>query len=249
METPEMGAMINSGQLIANSRLIPTPHKGAHIKVMAKDTAALTQSTESNSGVVKTKMSARRVSGLTSDKTLGISAHHQVAIGQGGDKKLIVGNRSHGDTVIDKLADHPHQFRKGLRVLAKGGLVQQHHAGCGHQGSRNRQPALIPTRYGKGVRFYQRGQPQAVQELVDALFNLLLSHHCGSTFLILNSPAAILFEKLSLGKRSHDAGAHAHFFQHAARDELMLGILKDETNPDRKSTRLNSSHVSISYAV
>src|SRR5699024_2551504 len=93
-----------------------------------------------------TKMSARRVSGLTSDKTLGISAHHQVAIGQGGDKKLIVGNRSHGDTVIDKLADHPHQFRKGLRVLAKRWLIQQHHTGCSHQGSRNRQPALFPAR-------------------------------------------------------------------------------------------------------
>src|SRR5699024_4061551 len=121
METPEMGAMINSGQLIANSRLIPTPHKGAHIKVMAKDTAALTRSTESNSGVVKTKMSASRFREFSSDKPLGISAHRHVAIGQGGDKKLIVGNRSHGRTVIDKLADHPHQFRKVLRVLAKVG--------------------------------------------------------------------------------------------------------------------------------
>ena len=60
-----MGAIRNKGQDIATSRPQLTPHKGAHSTVIASETAALTQSTDSNSGLVTSRISPKRVKGLT----------------------------------------------------------------------------------------------------------------------------------------------------------------------------------------
>src|SRR5690606_10608365 len=40
-----------------------------------------------------------------------------------------------------------------------------------------------------------------------------------------------------------------HVFQHAGDRRIRLGDVRDRLHGDRKSTRLNSSHVKISYAV
>src|SRR5437870_9154241 len=83
-----------------------------------------------------------------------------------------------------------------------------------------------------------RSNYQAPSSIV-ALFFLMIRRPPRSTLF----PYTTLFRSEGRGRRRHQRA------ERRADEDAEHGVARDRGQPDRKSTRLNSSHVAISYAV
>src|SRR5207249_11568815 len=81
---------------------------------------------------------------------------------------------------------------------------------------------------------------------------LPILHHDARVFVVIEPGALQLFVVEGEAERAHEVQARAGVRREpddVAGVRRDFGLDQDDVNQDRKSTRLNSSHVSISYAV